>query len=79
MLGAVAWESVTGPDTPLVDIGATVDLWVRGGMPAPKLVLGPATYGPSWTLANVGQQTMGAPATGPGKAQPATQTAGTMA
>lgn len=56
-----------------------MDLWVRGGMPARKLVLGPATYGPSWTLANVGQHTMGAPATGPGKAQPATQTAGTMA
>ncbi|CAN1172311.1 Cysteine-rich receptor-like protein kinase 10 [Linum perenne] len=39
--------------------------WIRVGFPANKLVLGLAYHGYAWKLANPGNSTVGAPATGP--------------
>ena len=50
---------VTGPNTPLQyskstkdSVSRAVDLWLAGGAPASKLILGMAAYGHTWTLAS---------------------------
>eukprot|EP00002_Diphylleia_rotans_P009338 TRINITY_DN1945_c0_g1_i1.p1 TRINITY_DN1945_c0_g1~~TRINITY_DN1945_c0_g1_i1.p1 ORF type:complete len:407 (+),score=93.65 TRINITY_DN1945_c0_g1_i1:47-1267(+) len=69
-----AWESVTGANTPLYDptsslnIDNAVNIWLAGGAPANKLILGLGTYGRSWTLANPSNNGMNAPAVGAGNA-----------
>ncbi|KAL1402578.1 hypothetical protein pipiens_019709, partial [Culex pipiens pipiens] len=50
--------------------------WLRQGAPAEKLNLGVAFYGRSFTLRNVGDNGIGAPAGGPGHAGPYTYESG---
>uniref|UniRef100_A0A6G1SIN4 Putative chitinase 3 n=1 Tax=Aceria tosichella TaxID=561515 RepID=A0A6G1SIN4_9ACAR len=85
------WESKTGHNAPLfasasetewrkqlsMDFG--VKLWERMGAPKSKLVIGLATYGRSFTLANNQQYGMNAPTTGGGKAGEFTREAGFLA
>ncbi|XP_061191471.1 chitinase-3-like protein 1 [Saccostrea echinata] len=70
------WEKFTGFNAPLYKSSAdtsnefnvdfAVDYWLNKGAPAEKLVLGLATYGRSFTLADQNNYGVGAPATGPG-------------
>ncbi|XP_038049704.1 uncharacterized protein LOC119723214 [Patiria miniata] len=82
-----SWERTTGHHTSLYpgasDVGGNrlrtvsnaVDIWLKGGVPPSKLVLGMGLYGRSFTLA--GRATcIGAPASGPGTAGVSTQKAG---
>lgn len=85
------WESKTGHNAPLfasagesewrkqlsMDFG--VKLWERMGAPKSKLVVGLATYGRSFTLANPSQHGMNAPTSGGGKAGEFTREAGFLA
>lgn len=85
------WESKTGHNAPLfasssetewrkqlsMDFG--IKLWERMGAPKSKLVVGLATYGRSFTLANSAQTGMNAATSGGGKAGEFTREAGFLA
>lgn len=85
------WESKTGHNAPLfasagesewrkqlsMDFG--VKLWERMGAPKSKLVVGLATYGRSFTLANQAQNGMNAATSGGGKAGEFTRESGFLA
>lgn len=49
--------------------------WLRSGAPADKLVMGMATYGRTYTLANANSPGIGAASTGPGYSGKYTQEA----
>lgn len=85
-----SWNKVTGLNAPLyassreqgdqakLNVDASVRYWLSQGAPANKLVLGIPSYGRSFTLANPGNNDVGAPATGPGAAGPYTREAGML-
>lgn len=85
------WESKTGHNAPLFALSSEtewrkqlsmdfgVKLWERMGAPKSKLVVGLATYGRSFTLANSAQYGMNAPTSGGGKAGEFTREAGFLA
>ena len=65
----------TGHNSPLYNSGLpnpdfntdfAVKLWLNGGAPKHKLIMGLATYGRSYTLKNTGNTGLGAPASGTG-------------
>ncbi|CAI7781366.1 unnamed protein product, partial [Closterium sp. NIES-53] len=65
------WEDVTGQHTaledkksPLASIKGSVPVFLAKGLSRSKLVLGLASYGHAWTLKNVGNHEVGAPAKG---------------
>jgi len=74
-----SWENVTGHATamegPLPTVTNSLNVWLKGGMPADKLVLGVAAYGRSFTLTSK-DGSLGAPVHGPGKAGTYSRTAG---
>jgi chitinase len=77
-----SWSSYTGMHTQLTgadSIDTGVNLWLSGGMPPEKLILGMATYGRSWTLASASNTAIGAPAAGAGTAGYVTGEAGFLA
>jgi len=55
------------------------EYWVSLGVPRHKMVIGMATYGRCFTLADVDNATIGAPAVGPCKRGTFTQDAGFLA
>uniref|UniRef100_A0A1I8C191 Glyco_18 domain-containing protein n=1 Tax=Meloidogyne hapla TaxID=6305 RepID=A0A1I8C191_MELHA len=70
----VSTESVTGYNSPLftkddLNIDSAADYWFIKGMPKNKIVIGLATYGHGWTLAdpNAKKKPVGINATGPSK------------
>lgn len=72
-LHRVSWETVTGHHTALfgasdsdLSIDRAVTMWLNGGLPASKLVMGLATYGRTWTLSDPASHGIGAPATAAG-------------
>lgn len=85
------WESMTGHNSPLyaqanestwrkqlcVDFG--VKMWERLGAPKDKIVVGTATYGRTFTLANPSKNGMNAPSSGGGEAGQLTKEAGFLA
>ena len=52
---------------------AAINYWLSQGAPAEKLILGMATYGRSFTLANPKNNGVGAASRGPGAAGPFTR------
>ncbi|XP_012511401.1 PREDICTED: chitotriosidase-1 isoform X1 [Propithecus coquereli] len=86
-----SWEKVTGHNSPLykrqgesgaaaqLNVDAAVQLWLKKGTPANKLILGMPTYGRSFTLASSSDTRVGAPATGPGSPGRFTKEAGVLA
>lgn len=69
------WESKTGHNSPLyasssdkskLSVDDALKLWVQLGAPKKKLVVGMATYGRSFTLANAAQNGLGSPTNGGG-------------
>ncbi|CAL4143886.1 unnamed protein product, partial [Meganyctiphanes norvegica] len=85
-----AWEKQTGHNTPLsvrpsetgewrlFNLESSVSTWLSLGAPAHKLVLGLATYGRTFTLADVTSTGLDAPTTGRGKAGRYTQQQGIL-
>ncbi|EZA47279.1 hypothetical protein DMN91_005935 [Ooceraea biroi] len=85
-----AWEKVTGHNAPLyahqgetgndlkLNVDAAVRFWLNSGCPPEKLILGVPFYGRALTLANKGQNGLGAPITGPGTAGPYTREPGML-
>ncbi|CAL4096915.1 unnamed protein product [Meganyctiphanes norvegica] len=85
-----AWEKQTGHNTPLsvrpaetgewrlFNLESSVSTWLTLGAPAHKLVLGLATYGRTFTLADVTSTGLDAPTTGGGKAGRYTQQQGIL-
>ncbi|RWS01579.1 Sar s 18 allergen (chitinase-like protein) [Dinothrombium tinctorium] len=82
------WESKTGHNAPLyalstesewrkqLSMESGVKLWEKLGAPKDKIVVGMATYGRSFTLANVNNNGMNAPTAGGGKAGEYTRESG---
>ena len=67
-----SWETKTGHHTSMqetdpLSVIRGLDVWIDGGFPSYKIVLGLATYGRSFTLANSGNHGLGAPITGEGR------------
>ncbi|XP_017890421.1 acidic mammalian chitinase-like [Ceratina calcarata] len=85
-----SWDSVTGTNAPLYalsseqgnqimsNVNASVQYWLSEGASADKLILGVPSYGRSFTLANPGNNGVGAPASGPGNSGPYTQATGML-
>jgi chitinase len=87
-----AWESGTGLNSPLYgrpnqpavfknfNTDAAMKIWLNGGMPKEKLILGIATYGRGWTLSKAATDFgIGAATSGPAKATQFVNDAGTAA
>ena len=84
-----SWERVTGHTAPLQGSGesdsveASMNYWIRQGIPAAKLLVGIPFYGQSFTLAspavNRDQAAIGVQARGAGLPGPFTQQAGMLA
>lgn len=85
-----SWDTVTGVNSPLhpqttdaagdvLNQEASVDVWIKNGADASKLVLGLGNYGRTFTLASTANVGTNAPATGAGAAGPNTAEAGTLA
>ncbi|XP_063590647.1 probable chitinase 10 isoform X1 [Penaeus indicus] len=82
------WENQVGHNAPLLPLETatsyqkklTVDFsvreWMKQGAPAQKIMVGMPTYGRSFTLANITQFDIGAPASGGGDAGRYTQETG---
>ncbi len=80
-----SWENFVGFNAPLysrsgesgdqaqLNVDWAVSYWINGGMAADKIVLGLATYGHSFTLANPSLYVPGSPATGAGAQGPVSQ------
>ncbi|XP_052068097.1 acidic mammalian chitinase-like [Mytilus californianus] len=71
------YNSVTQHNSPLYEslapneafnVDFAVKMWLNGGTPKHKLIVGMATYGRSFTLRNIAETGFGAPTTGPGTA-----------
>lgn len=85
-----SWDRKTGENSPLypssTDTGARRQLnmdwvanyWAEKGVPRNKIIIGMATYGRTFTLANQQQSAIGAPTTGPGTPGKYTREAGFM-
>lgn len=85
-----SWNKFTGMNAPLyasareqgaqakLNVDASVRYWLSQGAPADKLILGIPSYGRTFTLANPGNNGVGAPATGAGAAGPYTREAGML-
>lgn len=85
-----SWDRKTGENSPLypssTDTGARRQLnmdwvanyWAEKGVPRNKIIIGMATYGRTFTLANHQQTAIGAPTTGPGTPGKYTREAGFM-
>nr|AUM84818.1 chitinase-like protein 7 [Lutzomyia longipalpis] len=85
------WERETGHNAPLyapssdsewrkqLSVDHAAGLWVKLGAPKEKLVIGMATYGRTFTLANTAKHGPNSPATGGGKAGEYTKEAGFLA
>ncbi|XP_076666712.1 chitinase-3-like protein 1 [Andrena cerasifolii] len=85
-----SWNPKTGLNAPMypssresgdqakLNMNSAVSYWIQQGAPRDKLVLGVPSYGRSFTLANSGNNGVGAPSTGPGAAGPYTQEAGML-
>lgn len=83
-----AWDKVTGENSPLfpsskdagdgrqLNMKWAAEYWVSLGVPKSKLVIGMATYGRTFRLADAGHNDLGAPATGPGQTGTFTREAG---
>lgn len=84
-----SWESVTGHTAPLQGSGesdsveASMNFWMRQGIPASKLIVGIPLYGQSFTLAVPAvtreQAAIGVSTRGAGLPGPYTQQAGMLA
>ena len=84
-----SWERVTGHTAPLQGGGdadsveASMNYWIRQGIPAAKLIVGIPYYGQSFTLATPAvsreQAAIGVQARGAGLPGPFTQQAGMLA
>ena len=63
-----SWDGVTGHNAPMysdpVSVDVCVKYWIAKGAPRDKLILGVATYGQLFTLANANNNGFGAPTTG---------------
>jgi len=85
------WDSCTGPNTGMDEednysmcpsytygftVASAVEGYIDNGFPANKLVLGLATYGRSFTLADASQHSVGSPAVGAGQVGPCTDEPG---
>ncbi|XP_015439740.1 PREDICTED: probable chitinase 3 [Dufourea novaeangliae] len=78
-----SWNSFTGENAPLYsndpnNVNAAVRYWLSQGASPNKLILGIPSYGRSFTLANAGNNGIGAPAVGPGTVGPYTREAGML-
>ncbi|XP_076659481.1 chitinase-3-like protein 1 [Halictus rubicundus] len=85
-----SWNYVAGHNAPLypsardqgqqakLNVDAAVRYWLSKGAPADKLVVGIPSYGRSFTLANPGNNDVGAPTTGAGAAGPYTRQPGML-
>ncbi|CAK9808295.1 CHIT1 [Anthophora plagiata] len=85
-----SWNNFVGINAPLyasssesgdqakLNVNSAVRYWLSQGAPADKLILGIPAYGRSFTLANAGNNGLGAPAKGPGNAGPYTREAGNL-
>ncbi|XP_043277640.1 acidic mammalian chitinase-like isoform X2 [Venturia canescens] len=83
-----SWEPQTGINAPLypaasetglsreLTVDACVKYWLAQGVDPEKLVLGVASYGRTFTLANPSNNGVGAPTQGPGSAGPYTRESG---
>ncbi|XP_071870555.1 chitinase 7 [Bombus fervidus] len=85
------WERETGHNAPLyassldsewqkqLSVDNAASMWVRLGAPKEKLIIGMPTYGRSFTLSNVSNFRVHAPASGGGKAGEYTKESGFLA
>ena len=85
-----SWNPNTGLNAPMnassresgdqakLNMDSAVRYWIQQGAPRDKLVLGVPSYGRSFTLADAGNNGLGAPTTGPGAAGPYTKEAGML-
>lgn len=70
-----SWDATTGFNAGLTDVSGAVDLWLDGGTPPDKLVVGVPFYGRGWSGVGAAQNGLGQPATG---ASPGTWEAGVL-
>ncbi|KAK1407908.1 hypothetical protein QVD17_39535 [Tagetes erecta] len=67
-----SWENFTGLHSALYDPYTTLSTdfgigsWIQAGVPPEKIVMGLPLYGPTWSLENPENNTVGAPTTGTG-------------
>ncbi|XP_066479488.1 acidic mammalian chitinase-like [Tiliqua scincoides] len=85
------WEGFTGEDSPLYagpqdqgsyiyfNVDYAMNYWKKNGAPAEKLMVGFGAYAQTFTLTNPSNHGLNAPTSGPGKAGPYTQAAGSLA
>lgn len=78
------WNQATGSASALYsadedNIDVTMQYWLLSGVPRDKLMLGVATHGHGWTLANPALNGIAAPAEGPSTPLPYTNEAGLAA
>ncbi|XP_076657145.1 chitinase-3-like protein 1 [Halictus rubicundus] len=85
-----SWNNFAGHNAPLyasareqgeqakLNVNAAVRYWLSKGAPADKLVVGIPSYGRSFTLANAGNNDIGAPTIGAGTAGPYTKEPGML-
>lgn len=85
------WERETGHNAPLysssldsewqkqLSVDNAASMWVRLGAPKEKLIIGMPTYGRSFTLSNLSNFRVHAPASGGGKAGEYTKESGFLA
>ena len=77
-----SWENVTGCSTavsgPLPTVPDSLNIFLEGGMPAQKTLVGLAAYGRSFQLALAENAGLGAPVNGPGLAGKYTREQGSL-
>lgn len=82
-----AWQTHTGHHSALLGsqgdgkmtVSYALQYWMEKGMPCKKIALGMATYGRAFTLKDLGQTGLGAPANGPGNPGQYTKEGGFLA
>ncbi|XP_055626833.1 chitinase-3-like protein 1 [Toxorhynchites rutilus septentrionalis] len=72
------WSTGTNVTEKQLNVNASIHYWLSQGAPKEKLVMGIPLYGRSFTLANAGNNFIGAPASGPGIAGPYSRELGVM-